>query len=179
MIILVGASASGKTEVCKELCKTYHYKKFVTTTTREKRVNEADGVDYFFVDKDKFIEKIKNNDFIEYTKYDENYYGSEKKEINDNSVIIVDPLGLKAFNTIKNKRFISYYLECDDNVRKERMIKRGDSIEKINERLKFDKEKFNLNLVNTTYQINTTNKSIKEIACFINKTYKTMLSSLN
>ena len=39
MIILVGASASGKTEICKALCYKYGFKKFVTTTTREQRSN--------------------------------------------------------------------------------------------------------------------------------------------
>ena len=46
MIILVGPSASGKTEIAKILIKEYGYQKFVTTTTRNIRINEKDNVDY-------------------------------------------------------------------------------------------------------------------------------------
>ena len=51
MIVLAGASASGKTEVAKLLAKKYGIVKIITTTTREKRVGEVDKRDYFFVSK--------------------------------------------------------------------------------------------------------------------------------
>ena len=89
MIILVGASASGKTEICKALCYKYGFKKFVTTTTREQRSNEINGVDYFFISKDEFLNKISQDRFIEYVQYNGNYYGTEKNQIDDKTVLIV------------------------------------------------------------------------------------------
>ena len=64
MIILVGPSASGKTEIVKYLIKYFSYTKFVTTTTRNIRVNEINGVDYNFISTAEFLDKIKNNEFI-------------------------------------------------------------------------------------------------------------------
>ena len=59
MIILIGPSASGKTEIAKKLISLFNFKKFVTSNTRSKRVNEVDGVDYYFLTKDAFENKIK------------------------------------------------------------------------------------------------------------------------
>ena len=49
MLILIGPSASGKTEVAKLLAKKYNITKIVTYTTRAPRINEINGVDYNFV----------------------------------------------------------------------------------------------------------------------------------
>ena len=58
MIILTGPSASGKTLIAYHLQKKYGIKKAITSTTREKRVNEVNGVDYYFVDKNCFLKMI-------------------------------------------------------------------------------------------------------------------------
>ena len=55
MIILYGPSACGKTEVAKLLASSYSIKKVITHTTRSKRVNEVNGVDYYFVTKEEFL----------------------------------------------------------------------------------------------------------------------------
>ena len=57
MIILVGASASGKTEIANILIKKYGYEKMVTATTRPMRVNEVNKVDYFFLTEEEFKTK--------------------------------------------------------------------------------------------------------------------------
>ena len=54
MLILIGASASGKTEVAKTLAKKYNITKIVTYTTRAPRINERNGVDYNFVSVEEF-----------------------------------------------------------------------------------------------------------------------------
>ena len=69
MLVIVGSSASGKTKIVQELIKTYHMKKLVTYTTREKRIGEIEGKDYHFISREDFIQKIKNNFFIEYVEY--------------------------------------------------------------------------------------------------------------
>ena len=50
MLILIGPSASGKTEVAKYLASHFNITKIVTYTTRSPRLNEKNGVDYNFVD---------------------------------------------------------------------------------------------------------------------------------
>src|SRR5574344_1049685 len=102
MIILCGASASRKSEICKSLCFNFGYVKFVTNTTRSKRVGEVNGVDYNFISIEEFENKIKNNEFIEYVKYNNNYYGTEKKSIDDNVVLIIEPNNIRKFMQLNN-----------------------------------------------------------------------------
>ena len=65
MIILIGPSASGKTEVVKYLVNNYGYTKLVTNTTREKGIGEIDGKDYNFITREDFLSKLKNNEFFD------------------------------------------------------------------------------------------------------------------
>ena len=65
MIILVGRSASGKTYLGKLLEKV-GFKKIVTYTSREKRLNEVDKIDYNFISKTEFVSKIQEGFFFEY-----------------------------------------------------------------------------------------------------------------
>ena len=89
MIVLSGASASGKTEVAKMLASKYGITKVITTTTRPMRVGEVDGRDYFFVTKEQFEQMIRNDEFVEFTIYNGNYYGSTKAQIGENKVVTV------------------------------------------------------------------------------------------
>lgn len=180
MIILIGPSASGKTEVCKLLCKKYGYKKFVTTTTRDKRVGEIDGIDYNFVSITDFKNLLKNNSLIEYTQYNNNFYGTEKKNIHLNTVLIVDPNGLKSFQQLNNPSIVSFLLTCDKNSRINRMKERKDPIEKINERIKIDKINFSEEKTESAnYIISTSNKTIEEITNIVNNLYKDKINHQN
>lgn len=89
MIILIGPSASGKTEIAKYLISTFSFNKFVTTTTRTPRVGEINDVDYHFINKDKFNDLVSNNKFIEYVNYNDNFYGTTLEEIDDKKVLIL------------------------------------------------------------------------------------------
>ena len=80
MLILIGASASGKTEVAKLLAKKYNITKIVTYTTRQPRIHEVNGVDYNFVSVDEFARLTSLNFFVETTYYNSNYYGTARKE---------------------------------------------------------------------------------------------------
>ena len=55
-----------------------------------------------------FLDKIKNNEFIEFVNYNNNYYGTEKRNINDSTCLIIEPSGLKAFKQLKNCKLIYY-----------------------------------------------------------------------
>ena len=80
MIILSSPSGVGKTTITKKLQQKYKNLKIsVSHTTRAPRSNEIDGVDYNFVSKKKFEELISKNEFYEYAKIFENYYGTLKK----------------------------------------------------------------------------------------------------
>lgn len=85
-IIAVSApSGGGKTSVVKQVLRDFPELVFsVSVTTRPKRKNEIDGVDYFFVDDTEFERKIKNNEFIEWERFYDYYYGTLKSFVDDN-----------------------------------------------------------------------------------------------
>lgn len=86
-IIAVSApSGAGKTTIVKQILKQYPEIVFsVSATTRPKRVVETDGVEYYFITENEFVEKIENDEFIEWEKFYDYYYGTFKKTV-DNCV---------------------------------------------------------------------------------------------
>jgi len=82
IIVLSAPSGTGKTTIVKTLMEKHSDLYFsVSTTTRKRRENEKDGVDYYFVSEDEFKKMVDNNDFIEWAVVHSNYYGTTKKEI--------------------------------------------------------------------------------------------------
>lgn len=176
MIILVGASASGKTEVAKELKKKYDIQKVVTHTTRARRAQEIEDVDYHFVDKTLFLKLKEENYFVETTLYNGNYYGTSKKEIADNKCLIVDPNGLHAFQSLHNPHIVTFLLLASEDLRKQRMALRGDSLENIQKRIENDRISFSKeNIGEIDFMIDTETLSIEEVTAIVMKHYQEKL----
>lgn len=83
MVFVISApSGAGKTTLINRLLKSEKRFMFsVSTTTRGKRGGEIDGVDYNFVTRDRFLEMLRNNEFLEWAEVYGNYYGTTIKEI--------------------------------------------------------------------------------------------------
>jgi len=180
MIILVGASASGKTAIAKYLIENYHFNKFVTTTTRSMRVGEKQNIDYHFVSDEEFDRKVNNKDFIEYVEYNSKKYGSEKKEIGTNKILIIEPIGLIKYLSLNDRTIVTFYIECDKCVRNERMINRNDDPLDIKKRLANDETLFTDEVKNkTNFVIDSSKNNVEEIANQIYKLYLNKITSSN
>lgn len=82
LIVVSGPSGAGKDTIVSELLKKNdNIWLSVSATSRKPRKGEVDGVNYFFLDEKEFKTKIKENYFLEYAKYADNYYGTPKEEI--------------------------------------------------------------------------------------------------
>ncbi len=82
IIVLSGPSGSGKTSISKYITsRNSNIVESVSMTTREKRVGETDGVDYYFISKEEFTKRITNDEFLEYAIYGDNYYGTPKENV--------------------------------------------------------------------------------------------------
>lgn len=82
LVVLSGPSGSGKDTVLEKLKECdISFDKTISATTRDMRDGEKDGVDYYFIDKNTFEGKIQNQEFLEYTIYNDNYYGTPKSEV--------------------------------------------------------------------------------------------------
>lgn len=179
MIVLSGASASGKTEAAKMLMSKYGIMKAITTTTRPMRVNEVDGRDYFFVSKEKFEEMIKEDLFVEHTLYNGNYYGSTKAQIADNRSVVIDLEGLKSYSSLNDKRIVTFYLSTSEEVRYRRMLERGDNEKDAQRRLENDRKIFASNQIpNVNFKIDSENKTIEQVADEIYRLYCKKMKSI-
>ena len=164
MIVLAGASASGKTEVAKELAKKYGITKVITTTTRKMRQGEINGKDYFFVTKEEFELMLQEGRFVEHTLYNENLYGSTKDQIMHNRSVVIDPAGLRAYIALNDPTIVTFFLDTDEQTRFKRMLQRGDKEEDAIKRIEHDRLAFRPeNIASVDFHINSQNFGIEEV----------------
>lgn len=173
MLILVGPSASGKTEAAKLLISKYNMKKLVTYTSRNMRLNEDQGVDYHFISVEDFEKKIKEDFFIEYVNYNGNYYGTSKEGLDSDKVVILEPTGLKHYLEVAKDLVKICYLRCPKEIRYQRMVARGDSEEVINKRIDSDDIVFSKELeLIATWSIDGYGESLEDMTNRIYNLYK-------
>ena len=117
MVILSSPSGAGKTTLVKLLSEEDKYKISISHTTRKPRLNEKNGIDYFFVEKKKFKEMINNDEFLEYAVVFNNYYGTTKKNVflnldmGINMVFDIDWQGTeKIVSKQLNYKLISFFI---------------------------------------------------------------------
>lgn len=145
LIIISGPSGAGKGTICSELLKrNKNLVESISMTTRAPRGVEVEGVDYYYVDREFFEEKIKENYFLEYAIVHSNeYYGTPKQAVIDKlnsglSVILeIDIQGaIKIKDQLDGALYI-FILPPSMEELKNRLIKRGtESEEKILSRFK-------------------------------------------
>ena len=94
MVILSSPSGAGKTTLVKLLSEKKNFYISVSHTTRTPRPNEINGIDYFFINKKSFQKLVDENEFLEFAKVFDNYYGTSKKNVikklNDGNNVIFD-----------------------------------------------------------------------------------------
>ena len=133
LVILSSPSGVGKTTLTKKIQQKYKsFKISVSHTTRAPRSNEIDGVDYFFVSKEKFTQLIQEKKFYEHAKIFENYYGTLKKNVddmkNENDIIFdIGWQGTKQLTNFKNLNLIKIYLITSKDELKKRLINRNQN----------------------------------------------------
>ena len=149
IITISAPSGSGKTTLCKALRKVREDILWsVSFTTREPRKNEKNGLDYHFVSKNEFKQRIKEKDFIEWQNVHGNYYGTSrltfKDAIKENKILLFEvdvkgALSLKENNP--ENTFTIFILPPSLEDLRLRLIKRGsDTKERIGIRLNRFKE---------------------------------------
>ncbi|NWF51176.1 MAG: guanylate kinase [Ignavibacteriaceae bacterium] len=131
IIVVSAPSGAGKTTIVKEILKEFPEIIFsVSATTRKKRETESDGIDYFFISEEKFKEHIKNNDFVEWEKFYDYYYGTFKSFIDSNiengkSVLLeLDVKGALSIKNIYPESSLIYILPPSLDELVDRLVKR-------------------------------------------------------
>ena len=147
-IIISAPSGTGKTTICNVLRKEVPDLKFTTShTTRKIRKGEVDGVDYIFISKQKFEDKITNSDFLEWAEVHGNYYGtsleSADTHINkgNDTLLEIDIQGVKTLRKIKYQGIYIIIFPPSVEELEIRLRKRGsDSEENILRRVETGKK---------------------------------------
>ena len=145
LIIISAPSGTGKTTLISKILESEeNIQLSVSATTRDKRNGEVDGINYYFLTKEEFESKIKNDEFLEYADVFGNYYGTLMSQINEkfnngkDVFLDIDYQGAeKISNKIEATKLLKIFLLPPSmNELKHRLISRGrDKIEDIEKRL--------------------------------------------
>ena len=137
LVILSGVSGAGKDTIKKELIKRMdNVISLPSFTSRKPRADEEEGVQYHFITKQEFEEKIKNNEFYEYDLHHENYYGTSRKLLNEkiaSGKIIVKDIEVNGTeNLIKllkdETKLVTIFLRVEKEELRRRLENRGDNL---------------------------------------------------
>ena len=107
VVILSSPSGAGKTSLVKEISSKNNFSISISHTTRKPRINEIDGLHYFFINDYEFKKLINEKKFLEYASVFNNYYGSSKEivfeKLNKGENVIFD-IDWQGTEQIKNKK---------------------------------------------------------------------------
>lgn len=146
ILCLLGTSGSGKSTIASEL-ERHKVSALVSHRTREKRLNEQHGIDGFFISREEFLVHEKAGAFCATTEYAGNLYGLAWNELDHFKMLgkkvvsyVVDVTGLeglkKAMEGNESYHIVSVGICSSEEMLRDRMQKRGDAQEKIEERMK-------------------------------------------
>ena len=140
LFCIMGETASGKDTLTKKLCEDTSMKAIVSYTTRPRRTNEGDT--HIFVD-DSVYEQMKDN-LAAYTEINGFRYWTTIEQIYDNDIYIIDPNGLETLENLglEDIDLCSIYINVPIDVRLERALYRGDSLEDFFSRNKSEMKQF-------------------------------------
>ena len=139
LVIITAPSGSGKTTLCKQILKKEDRVQFsISHTSRKMRQNEKNGIDYYFVTNEEFLDGINNDEFIEWNYHFDCYYGTSKSQIKksiDSKIPILlelDVKGALAIQKLYPNQTVSIFVEPPSiNDLKIRLKKRGSDSDKI------------------------------------------------
>lgn len=173
LVIFSGGSGVGKNTVISELLKKQEYILMPTCTTRQKRQGESQGNPYVFLTTEQFEKKISDGEFYEYENVHGNYYGTNRKILNEallTGKTLLKDIDVKGTHNLVNMigndvKLLTLFLKVDSvEVLKQRLITRGETeIEKRLSRYEFEQTFQN----EYDYVIN--NYSLETTVCLVEK----------
>mgnify|MGYP001573716395 FL=1 len=148
LFIISAPSGSGKTTLCAKLVESVDsLYRSISMTTRAPRPGEQDGMDYIFIEKPEFIKRQKRNEFLEWAKVFNEYYGTPKKHImhmlkrGSDVLLSIDVQGAMKIRRLKLDAVYIFILPPSIEMLRERLINRStDSKKAIQQRLVVSKK---------------------------------------
>ncbi|AEM73106.1 guanylate kinase [Caldicellulosiruptor acetigenus] len=152
LIVISGPAGTGKgTVVGRLLEKNPNIKLSISKTTRKPRPGEKEGVNYFFVSREQFEEEIKNERFLEYAEYNNNYYGTPKDFVFEalekgfDVILEIETQGALKIKKAFSDAVLIFLLPPSIEELYRRLVKRGtESEDEIRARLEIAKNEIKL-----------------------------------
>ena len=144
MLVLSSPSGAGKTTLSKKIQESdTSFRISVSHTTRKSRVNEVDGVDYHFVNHEKFKKLVNENSFYEHTKIFGNYYGTSRLSVdkiiknNCNVIFDIDWKGAQQLSNYKELNLLKIFIlpPSKEELEKRLIARNQDGKDSIKNRL--------------------------------------------
>ena len=140
LIVFSAPSGCGKGTMLAEILKDKNYCVSVSATTREPREGEVDGVNYHFISKGDFLQKVADSEFLEHAEYCDNYYGTLISEVdgrlNDGLNVILE-IEVQGAMKIREKRpdaLFRFIAPPSVNELRRRLKKRGTETDEVIEK---------------------------------------------
>ena len=175
LFLILGESGNGKDTIVSELFKLkdelekLNVKKLKSCTTRPKRKGEVQGKEYYFTNNAESTTKYKNDEILEYACYNvavDNkpwFYYTLKEDldlIHSSFIKIINPIGLSQIQSqVPKEQIVKIHIGCPEDIKLERLKKRGDKEEEVRRRLEADRKDFEY----VTYDYNIINDGTNSI----------------
>ena len=171
ILIITGPSGVGKNTIINTLSEKLDFKFSVSHTTRPKRKSEVNGKDYHFVTEEEFQLMINNNELIEFEEYGGFTYGTSRKELEQDGLIILDLEVNGATKLLNNNsNFIGLFIDINDEELINRLKNRGHNSDFINKRMQLaNKQRKYKDMYDYKIENVDINTSVKEIIDIIYK----------
>lgn len=171
ILIITGPSGVGKNTIINALSEKLDFKFSVSHTTRPKRETEVNGKDYHFVTEEEFQLMINNNELIEFEEYGGFTYGTSRKELEQDGLIILDLEVNGATKLLNNNsNFIGLFIDINDEELINRLKNRGHNSDFINKRMQLaNKQRKYKDMYDYKIENVDINTSVKEIIDIIYK----------
>jgi guanylate kinase len=148
LIALIGEAGSGKDFLLRCTLSEYpEYHEIISCTTRPKRMGEVNGKNYYFLTDKEFCDKINTFQMLEYTEFNNWYYGTMLESLDKNKINIgvFNPAGIRKLRKCKDIDLTVYYVRAPAKERLLRQLNREDDpdVSEVIRRFNTDTEDFN------------------------------------
>ncbi|MDW8482420.1 MAG: guanylate kinase [Meiothermus sp.] len=142
LFVMTGASGVGKGTIRGRLLEYHRMYYSVSMTTRPPRPGERHGVDYYFVSREEFEQKVAQNGFLEYARYVDDYYGTPREPVEEalrkglDVLLEIEVQGALQVKQAMPEAILVFIVPPSLSELRRRLLVRGtDSLEKIRKRL--------------------------------------------
>lgn len=148
IIAICGQAGAGKDTLLKHLTMKYVVHEIISCTTRPMREGEQEGVNYYYLTKEQFVQKLMNDEMLEATEFNGWFYGTMKQGLDPEgwNVGVFNPEGIDALMENPDIELYIAYLDVPAKHRLLRQLYREENpdVDEIIRRYGTDKKDFNL-----------------------------------